>query len=717
MLCGMLYHQHFFYGSGVCEGFIYNFFQGYLLRATIQPVGGDDVGTARIVHTVGNGGSGKAREDDAMHRPYSRTSEECYGQVRNHGHIDTHAVAFRYSVAAQHIGKAANAVVQLAVSEADVGRVGVVWLPNYRYFIRLCGEVSVEGIFGDVELPTLEPTHVRCVKVPTVGVEGAGKRRAPRKLLCDIPPKTVRVGDTFAVSSAVLFGGRDLHRGKEVVRCEKRKTPAKIANDVHNFALKHINYSIYLQISCAFRSFAVFFLLTSSLVTPYYLFMKILIKNALLVNEGSTERADMYIQSGRIIGIDHAIHRTADLRIEADGLHLLPGIIDDQVHFREPGLTHKADIFTESRAAVMGGVTSFMEMPNTSPPATTQARLEEKYARAAQVSLANYSFFMGAANDNLEEVLRTDPRTVCGVKAFMGSSTGNMLVDDPHTLDRLFAECRMLIAVHCEDEPTVRANTAKALGEYGAHIPIEQHPVIRDVAACWRSSSLAVELAKRHGTRLHILHISTADELALFSNELPLAQKRITSEVCVHHLRFSADDYATLGAQIKCNPAIKGSEHRAALFPALLDNRLDIIATDHAPHTWAEKQADTYAATPSGVPLVQHSLNVMLEFVESGHITLERVVEKMCHAPAECFRVSERGFLREGFWADAALVDLEARYTVSKQNLLYKCGWSPFEGHTFRGQVRHTLVSGFPALYKGALQTGKMGERLLFEHR
>lgn len=433
-----------------------------------------------------------------------------------------------------------------------------------------------------------------------------------------------------------------------------------------------------------------------------------------MVNRGEITAADVLIKQGVIERVDANIDVPASMVIVADGLHLIPGIIDDQVHFRDPGLTHKADLYTEPRAAVAGGVTSFMEMPNTKPPAITQERLQEKYDRAAQVSLANYSFFMGASNDNLDEVLRTDPETVCGIKAFMGSSTGNMLVDDPVTLDKLFAEVPMLIATHCEDETTIRQNEAIYRERYGADIPVELHPEIRSVEGCYLSSSLAMNLAKKHNTRLHILHLSTAKELDLFRNDIPLEEKRITSEVCVHHLYFNSEDYERLGTRIKCNPAIKGPEHQAALFPALLDDRLDIIATDHAPHTWDEKQ-NTYFRAPSGLPLIQHSLNVMLEFYHAGRISLERIVEKMCHAPAVCFRVAKRGYLEEGYQADIALVDINEEWMVSKTNIYQKCGWSPFEGHTFRGKVRATLVNGNLVYQNGQFFEEVKGQRLRFE--
>lgn len=439
----------------------------------------------------------------------------------------------------------------------------------------------------------------------------------------------------------------------------------------------------------------------------------ILIKNVQIVNRRTISSGDIFISNGKIEQVERAIGRKADIELDGTGLHALPGIIDDQVHFREPGLTHKAEIYTEARAAVAGGVTSFMEMPNTKPTATTQVLLEEKYLAASVKSLANYSFFMGATNDNLEEVLKTNARNVCGVKIFMGSSTGNMLVDDTRTLEGIFSRCPMLIATHCEDEATVRRNEQLFREKYGEDIPIELHPEIRSTESCLKSSTMAVELAKRHNTRLHILHISTKDELALFQNDVPLAQKRITSEVCVHHLYFNSKDYQRLGTQIKCNPAVKGPEHQSALLPALLDDKLDIIATDHAPHTWEEKQG-TYFNAPSGVPLVQHSLNVMLEFFHQGKITLERIVEKMCHAPAICFNIEGRGFLEEGQWADIVLVDLNKEWQVSKNNLYYKCGWSPFEGHTFKGNVESTIVSGHLAWHGGQFFEEKKGERLLF---
>lgn len=441
---------------------------------------------------------------------------------------------------------------------------------------------------------------------------------------------------------------------------------------------------------------------------------KLLIRNARLVNEGRITETDVLIENGFIAQIKPGLSdATVNQVIDAKGQYLLPGVIDDQVHFREPGLTHKATIRSEARAAVAGGVTSFMEMPNTVPNALTQELLANKYDIAGQTSLANYSFFMGASNDNLDEVLRTDPRTVCGIKVFMGSSTGNMLVDNERVLDDLFRESPMLIATHCEDEATVRANTERYKAEYGDNATAELHPLIRNEEACLRSSSMAVGLAKRHTTRLHILHISTADELALFDNALPLSEKRITAEVCVHHLWFDSDDYARLGNQIKCNPAIKAPHHKAALLAALLDDRLDIIATDHAPHTWDEKQQDYWQA-PSGLPLVQHPLLLMLDFVKQGKISLETVVRKMSHAPADCFQIDRRGYIREGYWADLVLLDPNLPTKVTKQNVLYQCGWSPLDGHTFDASITHTIVSGNVIYQNGQFLTDQPGKRLQF---
>ena len=441
--------------------------------------------------------------------------------------------------------------------------------------------------------------------------------------------------------------------------------------------------------------------------------LPILIKNATIVNEGKSLVQDVLVRDGMIERIDSNITIQGNYQeINAEGLYLLPGVIDDQVHFREPGLTHKATIGSEARAAVAGGTTSFMEMPNTNPPATTQELLENKYAIAAAGSVANYSFFMGVANNNIEEVLKTNQKKneVCGVKIFMGSSTGDMLVDNYVTLTRIFGDSELLIATHCEDERIIAAN--KAL--YPNPDNASYHPLIRDAEACFESSFTAIQLAMKGNSRLHILHISTAKELQLFSNMLPLAEKRITCEVCVHHLHFTADDYAQYGNLIKCNPAIKGPENKEALWEALLDDRLDIIATDHAPHTWEEKM-QPYQSAPSGIPLVQHSLLLMLQYVQQGRISIEKVVEKMSHAPAICFQIAKRGFLREGYFADMVLVDMKDKTLVSKQNILYKCGWSPFEGHTFPASVVYTFVNGEIAYHNGKVNDSVRGRRLTFE--
>ncbi len=439
----------------------------------------------------------------------------------------------------------------------------------------------------------------------------------------------------------------------------------------------------------------------------------ILIKGGKVVNRGTIRVQDILVRNGRIERMADAIDVIADQELNAEGLHVFPGLIDDQVHFREPGKTYKADIFSESRAAVAGGVTSFMEMPNTDPPALTQELLEDKYRIAAKNSLANYSFFMGASNDNLSEVLRTDIRNVCGIKVFMGSSTGNMLVDSEKTLDGIFSQAPMLIATLCEDEATIRDCFAQYHELYGDDIPAEFHPLIRPVEGCYKSSHFAVELAKRYNSRLHVLHITTAEELALFDAHIPLEQKRITAEVCVHHLFFSADDYAAQGHKIKCNPAIKERRHRDALWEGLKNGHLDIIATDHAPHTLAEKQ-QAYTQAPSGLPLVQHALNVLLDFYHQGKITLEEIAHKAAHAPAICFEVDKRGFVEEGYWADIVLVDLEESWQVQKENILYKCGWSPFEGHTFKGKIKSTIVSGHLAWHEGRFNESSTGKRLLF---
>ncbi|GAB3910927.1 dihydroorotase [Larkinella knui] len=439
----------------------------------------------------------------------------------------------------------------------------------------------------------------------------------------------------------------------------------------------------------------------------------LLIRNARLVNEGTLRETDVYCKDGFIEQIGPALNQRAETVIDARGNYLLPGVIDDQVHFREPGLTHKATIHSEARAAVAGGVTSFMEMPNTVPNVLTQELLAQKYEIAARTSLANYSFFMGGSNDNLAEVLKTDPETVCGIKIFMGSSTGNMLVDNVKVLEEVFRQSPMLIATHCEDEATVRANTVRYKAQYGDAATAAIHPLVRNEEACLKSSSLAVELARKHNTRLHILHISTADELALFDNTVPLKEKRITAEVCVHHLWFDADDYERLGNLIKCNPAIKAPYHKPKLWQALLDDRLDIIATDHAPHTWDEKQ-QPYWQAPSGLPLVQHPLLLMLEAVQQGKLSLEKVVEKMCHAPADCFQIDRRGYVREGYWADLVLVDPSQKTTVAKENIQYQCGWSPLEGTAFKAGITHTIVSGHVAYANGQFDETVLGKRLRF---
>lgn len=442
---------------------------------------------------------------------------------------------------------------------------------------------------------------------------------------------------------------------------------------------------------------------------------KILIKNATIVNEGKQFIGNVLIEDQKIKEISTSpILVDADQVIDATSKLLIPGLIDDQVHFREPGLTHKAEIKTEARAAVAGGITTFMEMPNTVPNVLTQELLQDKYDIAAANSIANYSFFMGASNDNLDEVLKTDPKTVCGVKVFMGSSTGNMLVDNKQVLEGLFKECEMLIATHCEDEETIRANTAKYKAELGEDIPMRMHPVIRNEEACYKSSSMAVELATKYNTRLHILHISTAKETSLFRNDIPMREKRITAEACIHHLWFSDADYDTFGSRIKWNPAVKSAEDREGVWKAVNDNRIDVIATDHAPHTIEEK-AGTYFNAPSGGPLVQHALVAMLEMHKKGRISLENLVHKMCHAPAELFQVSKRGFIREGYFADLVLVDLNQPWTVSPNNILSKCKWSPFEGHTFKAKVDYTFVNGAIAYHNDEVNDSIRGQRITFD--
>ncbi|MCW3074464.1 MAG: dihydroorotase [Flaviaesturariibacter sp.] len=461
---------------------------------------------------------------------------------------------------------------------------------------------------------------------------------------------------------------------------------------------------------------------------------KYLIKNIQIVNEGTIKTADVLISNERIERIDANISEGGAEVVNGEGKFLLPGAIDDQVHFREPGLTHKASIYTESKAAVAGGVTSFMEMPNTSPPVFTQELLEDKYSIAAQTSLANYSFYMGTSNDNLEEVLRTNEKKdrVCGVKVFMGSSTGNLLVDNYLTLGRIFGGTELLIATHCEEERIITENLAR-LRATKAVLEPSDHPIIRDEEACFESSFKAVQLAMQHNTRLHILHISTERELQLFTNMIPLTDKRITAEVCVHHLHFTADDYAQYGNLIKCNPAIKASHNREALWKALLDDRLDVIATDHAPHLLEEKVPNNKdfreswpqwagKASPvggglegaAGVPLVQHSLLLMLDYYKQGRISLEKIVQKMSHAVADCFRIWERGYIREGYYADLVIVDMNDSTTVSKENILYKCGWSPFEGQTFPAAITHTFVNGALVYGNEVWNESSKGQRLLF---
>ncbi len=439
-----------------------------------------------------------------------------------------------------------------------------------------------------------------------------------------------------------------------------------------------------------------------------------LIKNATIVNEGKSFIGNVLIENNYIVKVsENEINTIPNNIIDASGLYLFPGCIDDQVHFREPGLTHKGEIYTEAKASVSGGITSFMEMPNTIPNTFTQELLEEKYQRASEVSLANYSFFMGASNDNIDEVLKTNPSNVCGIKVFMGSSTGNMLVDKKETLEALFSKCKMLIASHCEDEEIIKNNLAIYKEKYGDDVPMEFHPLIRSEEACYKSSSLAVQLAKKYNTRLHILHISTAKELDLFDNTIPLKQKRITAEACIHHLWFSDEDYKIKGSLIKWNPSVKTKEDRDAILQGVLDNKIDVIATDHAPHTIEEKN-QTYFKAPSGGPLVQHSLVTMLELYHQGKITLEKIAEKMAHAVADCFQIEKRGYIKEGYFADLVLVDIHNAWKVEKSNLLYKCKWSPFEGFTFHSKVTHTFVNGKLIYDNGTFNELEKGQRLTF---
>jgi dihydroorotase len=442
----------------------------------------------------------------------------------------------------------------------------------------------------------------------------------------------------------------------------------------------------------------------------------ILIKNATIVNENSTFKGDVLIENEMIKKVAPSILVT-DVEaleiIEAQGSYLIPGFIDDQVHFREPGLTHKANISTESRAAIAGGITTFIEMPNTVPQATTQALLEDKFKIAAKDSYANYSFMFGGTNDNLEELLKTDPKKVAGIKLFLGSSTGNMLVDNEAVLEKIFSSTKMIISVHCEDEATIRKNTATFIEKYGEDIPIKCHPMIRSEEACYLSSSKAIELAKKTGARLHIFHVSTAKETELFRNDIPLEEKQITAEVCIHHLWFSDEDYEEKGTHIKWNPAVKSQKDRQGLWDALLDNRIDVLATDHAPHTLEEK-TNTYLKAPSGGPLVQHAIVAVLEKVKEGVISIEKAVEKMSHNPAKLFQIEKRGFIKEGFYADLVLINPNQPQTVSKDNILYKCGWSPFEGTRFSSSVTHTFVNGHLMYNNGVFNDNMKGKRITF---
>ncbi len=444
--------------------------------------------------------------------------------------------------------------------------------------------------------------------------------------------------------------------------------------------------------------------------------MNYIIKDAQIVNENLISASDLLIKNGRIEKVAKNIdvpYRITEVR--AEGKFLLPGIIDDQVHFREPGLIHKATIYTEAKAAVAGGVTSFMEMPNTKPPAFTEELLEDKYAIASKNALANYSFFMGTSNDNAEEVLKMNQRKndVCGVKIFMGSSTGNLLVDQPQALEKIFGNSELLIATHCEDETRIHENFDRIKNSKSV-LEASDHPVIRDVEACYLSSSKAAAYARKYGSRLHILHITTEKEISLFNNNIPRKEKKITAEVCVHHLHFTADDYSTLGNLIKCNPAIKAGENKEALWKALLNGHLDLIATDHAPHTWEEKN-QPYEKAFAGLPLVQHALQLMLHYVAQGKISLEMVVDKMSHAVADCFQIKKRGYIREGYFADLVLVDMQQQYSVKKENILYKCGWSPLEGFTFPATVTNTFVNGKLVYANGVFDESHKGMRMQFD--
>ena len=444
------------------------------------------------------------------------------------------------------------------------------------------------------------------------------------------------------------------------------------------------------------------------------------IKNATIINEGKSFQASLTISNESIVEIFTDIPSTLNLNnyiiIDAEGKFLIPGVIDDQVHFREPGLTNKGEIYTEAKAAVAGGVTSYMEMPNTNPQTTTIETLESKFKIASEKSLANYSFYLGATNDNIDELLKNDNKKACGIKVFMGSSTGNMLVDNEETLNNIFSKCKSLIAVHCEDENTIQKNILEYKQKYGENVPINKHPEIRSGEACFKSSSLAVKLAKKYNSRLHILHLSTEKEISLLSQSSDLENKRITAEVCVHHLWFNDSDYDKYGTKIKWNPAIKKESDRSALIKALKNNLIDVVATDHAPHTIEEKQ-NSYFKAPSGGPLVQHSLNAMIELYKKGDISLEQVVEKMCHNPARIFGVKNRGFIRKGYFADLVLVDLNSSYTVDNNNILYKCKWSPFEGTTFNSVVTHTFVNGKLVYNNGVFDESVKGKALEFDGR
>ncbi len=441
----------------------------------------------------------------------------------------------------------------------------------------------------------------------------------------------------------------------------------------------------------------------------------VLIKNAEIVNEGTITKGDILVENGRIAEIATSISaKTSETKIiDADGFYVIPGMIDDQVHFREPGLTHKATIESESKAAVAGGITTFIEMPNTVPQATTVELLEEKFSRASETSWANYSFMFGGTNDNIEEILKVDETKVAGLKLFLGSSTGNMLVDDPKVLEEIFSKTNLLISAHCEDEGTIKANFEKYVAEYGDDIPIEYHPIIRSEEACYISSSKAIELAKKTGARLHVFHLSTQKETNLFSNKKPLSEKKITAEVCIHHLWFTDADYAEKGTKIKWNPAVKTQKDKDGLWEALLDDRIDVIATDHAPHTIEEKN-NVYTKAPSGGPLVQHALEALFEMYHKGKISVEKIVEKTAHNPAILFEIKERGYIRKGYKADLVIIDPNAPWTVSKENIAYKCGWSPFEGTTFRSRVRYTLINGVVAYENSKFPNRTKGERITF---